>query len=84
MIPAYAALFLRGFLIVALTAANVRQIAAQRYGSAFLVGVGISLVWWFNSNTAAHSTLTGAAIVYAIGAGFGTVVGMYLTRGSRG
>lgn len=76
----YARLFGRGFLIVCLTAMNVRQISAGNYGHAFVVGFGISLVWWFNSRNAARSELPLAGWVYAIGAGVGTITGMVLTR----
>jgi hypothetical protein len=74
----YALIFWRGWLIVTLTAMNVRQIAGGHYLHAFIVGFGISLVWWFNSRNAAKSELVGAGLVYAIGAGLGTLTGMYL------
>lgn len=76
----YARLFGRGFLIVALTSANVRQISQGHYISALIVGFGISLVWWFNSRQAAHSDLPFAGLVYASGAGLGTLTGMFLGR----
>lgn len=68
----------RGFIIVALTAANVRQIAAGHYGPAFLVGFSISTAWWFNSKTAARSDAPGAWAAYALGAGLGTITGMWI------
>lgn len=74
----YLRLFGRGFLIVALTSANVRQIAGGHYLHALVVGFGISYVWWFNSRSAAHSDLPLAGFVYAMGAGLGTLTGMYL------
>jgi hypothetical protein len=70
----------RGWLIVTLTALNVTQIAAGRYVAAFLVGMAISGVWWFNSRNAAHSEATGAWFAYAFGAGLGTVTGMWLGK----
>lgn len=74
----YARLFGRGWLIVSLTAANVKQIASGHYGPAFVVGCSISAVWWFNSRNAARSDAPGAWIAYALGAGLGTLTGMWL------
>lgn len=76
----YLRLFGRGLAIVTLTAMNVREISGGHYLAATLVGFGISLVWWFNSRSAAHSDLPGAGIVYALGAAAGTFTGMVLTR----
>lgn len=73
-------IFLRGWLIVTLTSANVRQIAAGNYAHAFLVGYGISLVWWHNSRNAAKSDGKYAGWIYGLGAGVGTLTGMYLGR----
>jgi hypothetical protein len=73
----YFRLFGRGFSIVALTAMNVRQIAAGAYGPAFIVGCSISAVWWFNSRSAAHSDAPAAWMAYSLGAGLGTVFGMW-------
>lgn len=78
---AYALTLGRGWLIVALTSANVRQIAAGHYSGAFLVGFAISYVWFGNSRQAALTDLPGARWCYALGAALGTVTGMYL--GSR-
>lgn len=74
----YLRLVARGWLIVALTAANVRQIAGGHYGPAFVVGCAISCVWWFNSRNAARSDLPGAWLAYALGAGLGNVTGMWI------
>ena len=74
----YLRLLLKGFTIVALTAANVRQIAAGHYGPAFVVGCAISSCWWFNSRSATRSNAPGAWAAYALGAGLGTVCGMWL------
>lgn len=73
-------LFLRGFVIVTLTAYNVTNIAQGQYGHAFLGGFGISFVWWGNSRGAAHTEVAWARETYALGAACGTVVGMYLAR----
>ena len=72
-------MFLRGFLLVALVAANTRQIANGRYLGAFVVGGLISAVWWSNSS-AKREQFSGAGVLYALGAAVGTVTGMYLGR----
>jgi hypothetical protein len=72
-------LFLRGFVMVTLVAANTRQIANGRYAAAFVVGGLISLVWWSNSSKDRPS-FRGAGVVYALGAACGTVAGMWLGR----
>lgn len=74
----YLRLFARGFVIVALTSWNVRHIAALQYPWAFAGGFGISFIWFTNSRTAAHSEVTWAREVYAIGAALGTMFGMWL------
>lgn len=72
---------LRGFVIVALVAWNVRHIANGKYAAAFLTGAAISVCWWLNAGLAAHARAEPAlALAYGIGAGFGTVVGMRLGR----
>jgi hypothetical protein len=45
-------LFLRGFLIVACTAANVRLLSRGLYGWAFVTGWAISALWWTNTGKA--------------------------------
>lgn len=70
--------FLRGWLIVTLVAWNVRHVAALEYHAAFLTGTAVSCVWWWNSRTAAHSSVAGAWLAYALGAGVGTLTGMWL------
>jgi hypothetical protein len=69
--------FLRGLLIVSLTASNIGQIAGHHFLGAFVNGFAISFVWWINSRSAAHEDLTWARECYAVGAGFGTVFGMW-------
>lgn len=73
-------IFLRGFLIVTLTAANVGQISARHWGGAFLGGCAISFVWFGNSRTAASTTARFGRECYALGAGCGTLTGMLLVR----
>lgn len=74
----HAETFLRGFAIVAVTAANVAQIAGRHYGGAFLCGCLISWLWWLNAQGAARGELAGLREAYALGAGCGTVAGIYL------
>ena len=74
------AIFCRGFLIVALVALNVRNVAALEYRSAFLTGCAISLVWWGNARVSAHSDVPAGRWIYALGAGCGTLFGMWLGR----
>lgn len=76
----HARLFLRGFVIVALTAWNVRHIASLQYPWAFAGGFGISFVWFGNSRQAAATDLPYARETYAAGAACGTVFGMWLGR----
>lgn len=71
-------LLLRGFLIVAVTAYNVRNIAHGQYTHAFAGGFAISFLWWGNSRGAAHTEMRYARECYALGAALGTVVGMWL------
>lgn len=76
----YARLLFRGWLIVSLTAWNIRHIAALDYTMAMIGGFGISFVWFGNSRTAAHSDLPWAREVYAGGAALGTLTGMLLSE----
>lgn len=77
---AYALLFGRAFLQVALVSANVVQIARGQYGGAFVVGSAISWLWFKNARGAARIDVAGAAEVYALGAACGTVAGMLLSH----
>lgn len=72
--------FLRGWLIVLLVSWNVRHVATLMYGSAFLTGGLVSLIWWGNANHAANSTVPGGRWAYSLGAAAGTVCGMWLGR----
>jgi hypothetical protein len=72
------ALFLRAFLLVALTAANVRQISHGNYSGAFVCGGLISLVWYLNVGKASHDQRWEAVLAYSLGAASGTVCGMWL------
>lgn len=75
-----AAIFLRGFLIVALVAWNVRHVAMLEYSNAFLTGCAISFVWWGNARASAHCSVPAGRWIYALGAGCGTLFGMWLGR----
>ncbi len=76
----YLLLFARAFVLVALTAGNVRQVSQGHYLGAFIVGGILSWVWFGNAHTAAHSQLRFARETYAFGAAVGTICGMYLGR----
>lgn len=73
-------LFARGFIYVALTAWNVRHIAALNYGAALLGAFAISSIWWGNAAGASMVKARGARECYALGAALGTVCGMWLAR----
>lgn len=69
--------FLRAFLIVSLTAMNVRLIARGMWIPMFLSGGALSWIWWDNTKMAT----TGGRrpqFGYAFGAGCGTVCGAWL------
>lgn len=78
----YARLFLRGCAHVTLVSANVVQVASGQYFRAFVIGTAISVVWYSNTRNVAHLDLhgRGAGLCYGLGAGAGTVLGMYLAR----
>lgn len=75
-----ALLFLRGWLQVALVAANVAFVGQQHYQLAFLSSLGISGIWWANSSSAGKSRDWRDGIAYTAGAACGTVSGMWLAR----
>lgn len=79
----YLAIFGRAFVLVSLTAGNVRLVSRGRFVPAFFTGGALSAVWWFAAHSAATSHLPAAWLVYAIGAACGTVTGMWL-GGKRG
>jgi hypothetical protein len=76
----YLMLFGRAFLQVALIAANIVQVAKGQYVGMFIVGAAISFLWFGNAREAGRSELPGAAVIYALGAGMGTVTGAILSR----
>ena len=69
-------IFLRGFVIVALVAWNVRNIQASHYPLMFMTGAAISFVWWLNAGVANKSRTD--ALIYSLGAGLGTIAGAWL------
>jgi hypothetical protein len=72
---------LRGFVIVALVAWNVRHVAKGKYVAAFFTGAAISVCWWLNAGLAAQAQSDPAlALAYGVGAGFGTIAGIRLGR----
>ncbi len=73
-------LLFRGWLIVTLTALNVSQIASGRFLGAFFCGTAISLVWYLNAGQASSDRSKRATLLYGLGAGVGTVTGMWLGR----
>lgn len=76
-------IFGSAFVIVALTAANVRLVSQGRYLAAFCTGGALSWVWWHNTNLAVHAALLGGGEAYALGAAVGTVLGAWVTRPRR-
>lgn len=76
----YFSVFARAWLIVSLTASNVRLVSDGRYLAAFCTGGALSAVWWANTGIAAHNTRRGMWLAYALGAACGTVTGMALAR----
>jgi len=74
----YGWLFAKAFTQVALVAWNVRNIAHGEFGWAFVTGAAISWVWWANSRSAAHDEKPYSRHAYALGAGLGTVFGMWV------
>lgn len=75
---AHVRVFGRGWMLVTLTACNIRQIASGHYARSFAVGAAISAVWWLNARTAGHDGGRWMWLAYALGAGCGTVTGMWL------
>lgn len=68
----------RAFSIVTMTALNVVQVAQHHYPQAFCTGSLLSYIWWGNAQTAARSDNSAAQWAYALGAGMGTITGMFL------
>jgi uncharacterized protein YebE (UPF0316 family) len=71
-------LFLRAFAMVTLVSCNTVQISQGRYAGAVLCGCLISLVWYLNVGKASNDQRWQAVLAYALGAGCGTVCGMWI------
>jgi hypothetical protein len=67
----------RGLVIVTLVSLNTRLLADGRW-SAVVVASVLSAVWWLNARTASRLDGRGAMISYALGAGCGTALGLWL------
>lgn len=76
----YRIVFLRGFTLVLLVSLNTALIRDKRTALSVLVAMCISLVWWLNASASSKTRLTGryASLWYALGAGAGTMVGLFL------
>lgn len=72
-------LFGTGFLQVVLVAINTYQISHELYVGAFIVGFGISFVWSFNVKRIAFGTFNDR-VVYALGAGLGSLLGLVFSK----
>jgi hypothetical protein len=72
-------LFGQGLVYVGLQATNVVQLARQHYIGAFVVGVLISWLWGWNVKGVAFRNGWGG-FIYSLGAGIGTVCGMFLVH----
>ena len=77
---AHLGVFWRGLLIVTLTASNVAQIAGGHWLGAFVNGAAISWVWFSNARVAANSHARYGRECYALGAGIGTIFGMWIIQ----
>lgn len=72
--------FFRALLIVTLTSLNVVEVSRGFYLNAFFTGGVLSFVWWGNTRTASRTEGRAAQFAYALGAGCGTVLGMFIGR----
>ena len=73
-------LFGRACCQVALVSANVVYLSQGRLGWAFVTGVAISYLWFHNARSATQARIPGADVIYALGAGCGTIAGAWLSR----
>jgi len=72
-------IFARGALIVCLMSWNTTLLANGK-PLAIAVGFLISAVWWMNARSASKASGALAGFVYAVGAAFGTAIGLLLGR----
>jgi hypothetical protein len=71
------ALFLRGWLMVALVSTNTIQLAHDKHAGAVAVSFCISFLWWQNSSKHRCDTKW-SGVVYAAGAAVGTATGIWI------
>ena len=71
--------FLRAMLQPCLVAINVYEIAHEHYVDAFIVGTLISFVWTFNVRSVVFGDMKDR-ILYALGAGIGTIAGLFFVN----
>ena len=71
------AIWLRGVVIVTLVSLNTRLLADGRW-LAVVVATALSAVWWANARSASKVEGWRAMLAYAVGAGCGTALGLWL------
>lgn len=71
-------LFITGFLQVFFVAINTYFIANKMLFGTAMAGFTISFIWSFNVKKVAFGT-TKDRIIYSLGAGFGSLAGLYLS-----
>jgi hypothetical protein len=69
--------FLRAFLIVTMTAMNVKLIARGMWVPMFISGGLLSWIWWENTRMANNGGRR-QQIGYAVGAACGTITGAWI------
>lgn len=69
--------FLASFLQIGLVAINTFFVTKLNFHAVFIVSCCISLLWALNVSRVAISTFS-QKIVYALGAGFGAVTGLFI------
>lgn len=72
-------IFLQSFFQVGLVAINTMLISKGYYIGVFIVSFLISLLWAFNVNKVAISTLN-QKLTYALGAGVGAITGLLIIK----
>jgi hypothetical protein len=71
-------LFITGFIQVFFVAVNTYFLSKIFYVGVFFCGFMISLIWSWNVKKVAFGTLTDR-IVYALGAAFGSAIGLLIS-----
>ena len=70
--------FLRGWWIVMFVASNVHNVAHVAWVPMFVTGTMVSLNWWLNARAAMRVDHPFGALAYGLGAGVGTVTGVWI------